>query len=404
MATLAATRDKLAVGEFRAQPVGRVRIEAVDALRGIVMILMALDHTRDFLGVTSISPTDLAHTTIALFFTRWVTHYCAPVFFLLTGTGACLALERKTKPELSQFLFTRGLWLIFLELTLFRCLGLQFNFDYQLTVLNVLWALGWAMIVLSVLVHLPLRARTAFAVVMVAGHNLLDSIRSSNALWSILHSPNFVLKTPEHAVFVAYPLIPWVGVTALGYSLGQIYAWTGQRRRAFLLWSGVVLTAAFVLLRSINLYGDPAPWLPQKSALFSALSFLNTTKYPPSLLFLLMTLGPAMLFLRTVDSRVPKLLRPSSVFGKVPMYYYLLHIPIIHLIAVAVCYSRYGHVHWMMESPSLGQFPITCPPGWGFPLPIIYGIWLCVVLALYPLCRWFATIKQRRSDPWLSYL
>lgn len=403
MAAFAVSNEKSILAETAGAPPGRLRIESVDVLRGAVMILMALDHTRDFLGVTSFSPTDLSRTTAALFFTRWITHFCAPVFFLLTGTGAYLSLRRKSKSQLSRFLFTRGLWLIFLEWTLFRCLGFQFNFDYHVTLLNVLWALGWAMIVLSVLVRIPLPVAAALALIMIASHNLLDSIQSSNAVWSILHSPNFILRTPQHSVFVAYPLIPWVGVTAVGYCLGRIYGWAWQRRRAFLLRAGLGSTAAFVILRSLNVYGDPNRWTTQNSSLFTVLSFLNTVKYPPSLLFLLMTLGPALIFLWAIDSRTPQLLRPALIFGKVPMFYFLLHIPLIHLIAVVACYARYGHVHWMFESPSISQFPITPPPGWGFSLPIVYVIWILVVITLYPLCHWFAAVKQRRGGDWLSY-
>ncbi|HEX3351421.1 MAG TPA: heparan-alpha-glucosaminide N-acetyltransferase domain-containing protein [Terriglobales bacterium] len=381
----------------------RFRLESVDVVRGVIMILMALDHTRDFFGQTAFSPTDLTRTTVPLFFTRWITHICAPVFFLLTGTGAYLSLRKKSKGELSKFLFTRGLWLIFLEITLFRCLGLQFNFDYRLTLLDVLWALGWAMIVLSGLVHLPRSVITAFCVVLIAGHNLLGGIQSANPVWTVLHSLNFIVETPRHSVFVAYTLIPWVGVTAVGYSLGQIYAWTAERRRTFLLRAGLGVTAAFVILRGINLYGDPVRWSTQKSAAFTVLSFLNTNKYPPSLLFLLMTLGPALLFLRAVDAGTPRFLRPAVILGRVPMFYYLLHFPLIHLLAVAVCFARYGQAHWMFESPSLDRFPITSPPGWGYSLPVIYLIWISVVVALYPLCRWFAGLKQRRGDAWLSY-
>ncbi len=238
---------------------------------------------------------------------------------------------------------------------------------------------------------------------MIATHNLFDSVQSSNWLWTILHSPNFLLNTPTHTVFVGYPLIPWIGVTAAGYGLGQIYRWPPERRRAFLLRLGLGLSAGFIVLRAINVYGDPQRWSTQKSAAFTALSFLNTTKYPPSLLYLLMTLGPAMLFLWAVDAGTPRWLRPAPIIGKVPMFYYLLHVPLIHLIAIAVCYARYGQVHWMFESPTMGQFPITQPPGWGYSLPIVYMIWAVVVLTLYPLCRWFAGLKQRRSDAWLSY-
>jgi uncharacterized membrane protein len=386
-----------------AVPVKRARIESIDVVRGVIMIIMALDHVRDFFGNLAVNPTDPATTTYPLFFTRWITHFCAPVFFLLTGTGACLALRKKSRSELSRFLFTRGLWLIFLELVVVRDFGWQFNFDYHLTLLIVLWALGWSMIVLSVLVYLPAWAVTAFGLVMIATHNLFDSVESSNWLWSILHSPNVLVENARHTVFVLYPLIPWIGVTAAGYGLGQIYSWPSERRRRFLLPLGSGLTAAFVVLRAINLYGDPRHWHTQRSAAFTLLSFLNTTKYPPSLLYLLMTLGPAMVFLWAVDTGTPRWLRPALVFGKVPMFYYLLHVPLIHLIAIAVCYARYGHVYWMFQSPSLDDFPITPPPGWGYSLPVVYLVWACVVLALYPLCRWFAGVRQRRSDAWLSY-
>jgi uncharacterized membrane protein len=239
--------------------------------------------------------------------------------------------------------------------------------------------------------------------VMIATHNLLDSVQSSNLLWSILHAPNFIVNHPGRVIFVGYPLIPWIGVTAAGYGLGQIYTWPSARRKAFLLRLGMAVTAGFFVLRFINVYGNPFPWTPQSTPVRTALSFLNTTKYPPSLLYLMMTLGPALLLLRAFDAGTPRGLRPALTIGKVPMFYYLLHIPLIHLIAVAVCYARYGQVYWMFESPSLAQFPITKPPGWGYSLPIVYLVWACVVLALYPLCSWFAGLKQRRGDAWLSY-
>jgi uncharacterized membrane protein len=383
--------------------VKRARLESVDVVRGVIMIIMALDHTRDFFGQPG-SPTNLATASIALFFTRWITNICAPVFFLLTGTGAWLSLRKRTRPELSRFLFTRGLWLIFLDLVLFRCLAVQFNFDYHTTVITVLWALGWAMIVLSLLVHLPPSVVTAFGVVMIATHNLLDSVRSANPLWSILHSPNVILATPRHTVFLAYPLIPWVGVTAVGYGLGLIYAWEPARRRTFLLRLGIVLIIGFVILRAINIYGDPSRWAAQRTPTYTVLSFLNTTKYPPSLLFLLMTLGPALLFLWAVDAHTPRLLRPALIIGKVPMFYYLLHFALLHVLAVIICYARYRHIHWMFESPDLAHYPIAQPPGWGLTLPLVYLIWAFVVIAMYPLCRWYAAVKQRSNNPWLSYL
>lgn len=382
----------------------RTRLEAVDVLRGVIMILMALDHTRDFFGIPGQNPTDLASASAALFLTRWITHFCAPVFFLLTGTGSYLALRRRSRAELSWFLLTRGLWLIFLDLVLARCLAYQFNFDYRVTMLLVLWALGWAMITLAALVRLPASVVTAFGVVLVAGHNLFDGVRSASPLWSILHRPGFVLNTPEHVVFVAYPLIPWIGVTAIGYGLGQIYGWSADRRRAFLLRLGAALSLGFLVLRGLNVYGDPARWAPQKTAAFTVLSFLNTTKYPPSLLFLLMTLGPALIFLALVDRHTPRVLRPALTVGRVPLFYYLLHFALIHLLAVAVCFLRYGSAHWMIESPDLGHYPFSPPPGWGFSLPVVYLAWAFVVVAMYPLCRWYAALKARRSEAWLSYL
>jgi uncharacterized membrane protein len=385
------------------------RLESVDLLRGIVMILMALDHVRDFMGTPGISPTNLAQATVTLFFTRWITNICAPVFFLLTGTGAYLSLRRYSRVELSRFLFTRGLWLIFLEVVVLRCFAMQFNFDYHLTMLVVIWALGWAMILLSALVYLPNAVVAGFGVVMIAGHNLLDPVQAKSLgwlapLWNVLHSPGLIVANPQHLVFVAYPLIPWVGVTAAGFGLGQIFAWPSERRKTLLLRLGIGLTTAFVFLRAANVYGDPAAWTRQKSAVFTALSFLNTIKYPPSLLFLLMTLGPAMLMLWAFDSGFPRFMRPALILGRVPLFYYAMHLVLIHVIAVVVCYSRYGQVHWMFESSSLGDYPITAPPGWGFGLPMVYLIWAFVVIALYPLCVWYARLKQRGGSVWLSYL
>jgi uncharacterized membrane protein len=328
--------------------VARARVESIDTVRGVIMVIMALDHTRDFFGFPGDSPTNLAQASAALFMTRWITNICAPVFFLLTGTGAYLALRKKSKRELSRFLFTRGLWLIFLEQVVMRVFGWQFNFDYHLSMLVVLWALAWAMIFLSALVYLPTVAVTAIGIVMIAGHNLMDSIRSANPLWSILHSPNFLLNTPQHIIFVTYPLIPWVGVTAAGYDLGQIYSWPPERRKTFLLRLGIILTAVFFVLRGINIYGDPSRWSHQKSALFTALSFLNTTKYPPSLLFLLMTLGPALVFLWAMDNGTPTWLRPAHTVGKVPLF--LFSAPRAH-------HSRARH-HYLLSTLWAGALDV----------------------------------------------
>ncbi|HEV8176999.1 MAG TPA: heparan-alpha-glucosaminide N-acetyltransferase domain-containing protein, partial [Gemmatimonadales bacterium] len=312
--------------------------------------------------------------------------------------------RRKSPGELSRYLLTRGLWLIILDVVVVRCVGYQFNVDFRVTMLLVLWALGWAMIALSALVRLPPAVATALGILMIAGHNLLDPVQSAGPVWAILHAPGFVLNTPEHVVFAAYPLIPWIGVTAAGYGLGQVYRWEGNRRRAFLVRLGLALTLAFVVLRSINVYGDPSRWVSLPAAGFTALSFLNVTKYPPSLLFLLMTLGPALIFLASVDRGTPRFLRPALVIGKVPLFYYVVHFALIHLLAVATCFVRYGSAHWMFASPDLAHYPFTPPPDWGYSLPTVYAVWVGVVLAMYPLCAWFAALKRRRSVAWLSYL
>jgi len=385
-------------------PSARARVEAIDAVRGAIMIVMALDHTRDFFGIPGQNPTNLASASAALFLTRWVTHFCAPVFFLLMGTGAFLAGQRRGAGEMSRFLVSRGAWLIFLELVVMRCFAYQFNVDYRLTMLLVLWALGWALIALAVMVRLPIALTAAIGALMVAGHNLLDPVRSAHPLWRILHAPGVVLDLSGHVVFVAYPLVPWIGVTALGYALGKAYTWPAERRRALLVRLGVALTLAFLVVRGLNVYGDPSPWTPQRDALFTGLSFLNTTKYPPSLAFLLMTCGPALLALAWAEARPALWPRALLAFGRVPLFYFMLHFVLIHAAAAIVCAVRYGSAHWMFESPDLANYPFTPPPGWGFSLPIVYLVWAGVVTATYPCCRWFAAVKAERRTAWLSYL
>ena len=404
MATTAGELVGLSATPHVAAATGRnSRLLSIDLLRGLVMILMALDHTRDFLGDPRVSPTDLEHASIALFLTRWITNFCAPVFFLLTGTGAYLSLQNRTRGELSSFLLTRGIWLIVLELTLFRCIGMQFNFDYQVTILNVLWALGWSMVALSGLVWLPLRWIVVLGVLLICCHNLLDTVSFSNPLWTVLHRPGFLLSTPRYTVRIAYPLIPWIGVTAAGYGLGEIFRWDPAHRRRLLLAAGIGLAVLFVVLRWTRFYGDPIAWEIESSPALTVLSFLDTSKYPPSLLFLLMTLGPALLLLWAADRGVPGFVHPAVTLGRVPMFFFLLHMPLIHLLAVLVCLVRYSSIHWMFESPSISQFPFTPPPGWGLSLPLIYLCWVGVVVTLYPVCRWFAALKQRHTWRWLSY-
>jgi uncharacterized membrane protein len=379
----------------------RSRVDAVDVVRGIIMIIMALDHTRDYFGNATADPTNLATTTVALFFTRWITHICAPVFFLLTGTAAYLAGRRRSPADLSRLLFTRGLWLIALEFTVFRFI-VTFNVDYRVTVLTVLWALGWSMVALSLLVRLPVAAVGVFGVAMILTHNLLDG--ATAPLIRLLHSPTPLSTDPSHFILAVYPLIPWIGVSAFGFALGRLYDWEPTRRRQVLIRAGAALIAAFIALRFANIYGDPSAWKTQKDATFTLLSFLNTTKYPPSLLFLLMTLGPAMLLLAIFDQRIPRALRPALIIGRVPMVYFLAHFTLIHILAVIACLIRYGSAHWMFEAPSIDKFPFTQPPGWPSSLPVVYAVWASVVIALYPLCRWYAALRERRRDWWLSYL
>jgi uncharacterized membrane protein len=302
------------------------------------------------------------------------------------------------------FLLTRGIWMLFVEVVIVRCFGLQFNFDYRVTLLEVIWALGWSMIVLSPLVLLPSWVAGAFGVVLIAGHNLLDGVRSANPVWVVLHGPGFVLRTAEHTVFAAYPLIPWIGVTAVGFALGQIYAWQPERRRAVLLRVGLALPAAFIVLRTLNVYGDPSRWKAQSTVSHTILSFLNATKYPPSLLFLLMTLGFTLLGLCAFDDGLPRVLKPALVVGRVPMFYFVLHLPLIHLLAVFTAYVRYGSGHWFFESPSLDRYPFTRPPGWGYSLPVVYALWALVVIVLYKPCKWFSELRARSRSPWLSYM
>jgi uncharacterized membrane protein len=394
----------VSAGAARSLPQTAPRLDSVDLLRGLVMIVMALDHTRDFLGDPGVSPTDLDHASVALFLTRWITHFCAPVFCLLTGTGAFLSGRHRSRGELSAHLLTRGLWLILLELTYMRCIGLQFNFDYQVTILNVLWMLGWSMIALSGLVWLRAGGCLAAGLLLICGHNLLDPLPFTGALWTVLHRPGTLIDMPGHTVRLAYPLIPWVGVCAAGYALGPVFQWQPQSRRRFLLAAGLSISVLFVVLRASNLYGDPVPWSTQPTLLFTVLSFLNTNKYPPSLLFLAMTLGPALLLLRAADRGAARWLQPAVTFGRVPLFYYLLHMPLIHLLAVLVCAAGYGTVAGMFESPTLAQYPFTAPPGWGLPLPYLYLCWVLAVAAMYPACRWFATLKQQHAWRWLSYV
>jgi uncharacterized membrane protein len=410
----------LGVSDEPAKP-SRGRIDSIDLLRGIVMVIMMLDHTRDFVhnGGFFFDPTDVAKTSTVLFLTRWITHFCAPVFVFLAGTSAYLQFARgKSKSELSRFLITRGLWLIVLELTLVR-LGAFFSFDYRfLGALQVIWVIGVSMIVLAALIHLPLRVVAVFAVAMIALHNLLDRFQvqpwqgpgtpvpSAGAkLWMLLHQQGGfpIAGFPSPFVFVIYPLIPWIGVMAAGYAFGALYKLDAERRQKMLLVIGGIAIAIFFMVRALDYYGDPSHWAKQRSTVFTVLSFVNTTKYPPSLLFLLMTLGPAMAALawfEVLDRGA--ISRFFVTFGRVPLFFYLLQWPTAHLISVLLHWAFGKPVAWLFMSP-IGMFE-NPPKGNGFNLAVVYACWIAGVLLLYPLCKWFAGLKARRRDWWLSYL
>ena len=394
------------------KPAGaRPRLDSVDLLRGWIMIFMALDHVRDFFHVDmlrGIDPTDPTQTYPALFFTRWITHFCAPLFFFLAGTGAFLSLGRgKSKRDLSYFLVTRGLWLIVLELTWVR-FSWMFSLDPANAFGQVIWALGWSMLLMAALIHLPLWALTTFAVVMIAGHNLLDGLKPADFgsfawLWIILHVQAPFQYGPGWSFFVVYPLVPWIGVMAAGFAFGALLKKEGAERRRKVLWLGIALTAAFVVFRATNLYGDPQPWAPQKNALYTFFSFLNCTKYPPSLLFLLMTIGPALVMLSLFDRELGKWSRLVITMGRVPLFFYLLHFPLIHILAVGAAYLHHGYAGGAWDGPPWPGAPVPYPAGYGYGLPGVYAVWLLVLALLYPLCHWFAALKQRRRDAWLSY-
>lgn len=390
------------------------RLSAIDALRGSVMVIMALDHTRDFFhfSAMSYSPTDLTRTTAILFFTRWITHYCMPVFMFSAGMGAFLFGQRQhSKGQLSRFLLTRGLWFVAVELTVMQ-FSYNFTFSRQLTILLlVLYIFGICFIVMSALVYLPVRLLAALSVSVIVLHNLLDGVNASRFgsgawAWDLLHQPG-IFSVAGHPVLTIYPLLPWVAVIAAGYCFAQIFLLDPPVRRRIMLRTGLALTAAFVVIRTMNHYGDPAPWAHQKSAMFTLLSFLNCTKYPASLDFLLMTLGPAILVLAYFDKLKFKDTNPVMVFGRVPMFYFVLHFYLIHALAALAAFLRYGASasNFIFNPvPSLLGPANLFPPDFGYRLWVVYAVWILVVVLLYPLCRWFARVKATRRDWWLSYL
>jgi len=375
------------------------RTRSIDLLRGTVMVLMVLDHARDFFVGLAHSPTDLATTTFPLFLTRWVTHFCAPIFVLLAGVSAQLYARKHGAEKARRFLVTRGLWLVLLELTIVRFAWTPDPF-YHFVLLQVIWVLGWSMLVLAGLSYLPLRVVVAIGVVIVAGHNLLDGFDRANfgrlePLWNLVHERAMV-KLGARRIFVSYPLVPWIGVIALGYGVGSWYAKPAPERQRLLRLSGLCMVLGFVALRAINRYGDPHPWSFQAPSGFTLLSFLNCEKYPPSLLFLLMTLGPALLLLAAFEGRFARAPEPLVVFGRVPLFFYVAHLYLLRFSAAPLAFMRFG------------TSAFKPPPGHAgspeFPLWVAYLALAITVLLLYPACRWFARKKAASRSLWLSYL
>lgn len=402
------------VPEQTATPAGSVpspakpeRLDAIDLLRGIVMVIMSLDHVRDFFSNFPEDPCDLEHTTPWMFLTRWITHYCAPTFVFLAGAGAFMYGSRgRSRRDVSWFLFSRGLWLIVLELTFVR-FGWFFDLTYRATVVQVIWAIGWSMVVLSPLVYLPRWAILAFGLGMIVTHdmfNWVDATEMGDWRWlvKVLHEPGNIHVTGSHRVFVVYPLVPWIGVLATGYACGPLLTDREKvRRRGRLLVIGLVLIAAFVGLRYSNLYGDPHPWERQATPLFTFLSFINCEKYPASLLFLLMTLGPAILALPFLEQVRGRWVKPLVTLGRVPQFYYVLHLYMIHAAIAAFTIFRVGPI----KAIQLAEGPFIPTEDHGYALWVVYLVWAGVVVSLYPACRWFAEVKRRhRDNVWLSYL
>jgi len=383
------------------------RIESIDLLKGLVMVVMALDHVRDYFHYSAFmfDPADPTQSTIPIFFTRWITHFCAPAFSFSAGLSAFMVGKRKSKTELSGFLLKRGLWLVFIEMTIVN-FAWYFDIYFRSPGLLVIWSLGISMIVLAALIHLPRQLILLFSLLFIFGHNLLDNIHfDKNVLWALLHEFS-VFKLTEGVEFaVLYPVIPWIAVMALGYYFGSFYDNSFdsvKRKRAFNL-IGISALILFIIIRFINNYGDPTPWKDDNTTTKDLISFLNPSKYPPSLLFLLMTLGATFLFLANAEKLKGKVVDFFSTFGRVPFFYYILHIYLIHLVAILFAeLSGFGWQimilpDWVTEMPTL--------KGYGFPLWVVYAVWAGVIVFLYPFCKTFDKYKQAHKEKrWLSYL
>lgn len=387
-----------------AGPTGsRNRIPAIDQLRGAAMVLMVLDHARDFyFGPTRITPTDLSETTPALFFTRWVTHFCAPVFVFLAGTSARIYQSRRGGPATSSFLLTRGLVLVLLEITVVRMCWIPDPF-YRFTLLQVIWVIGWSMVLLSLVVRLPVPVVAGLGAAILVLHDLATPIHArdlgpSSFLWTLLFERGSITPVPGHRLFLTYPLVPWFGVMVLGYTFGGVMLAEARARRSRTLRIGMAATALFVVLRAVNVYGDPVPWSLQRSPVFTLMSFLNCAKYPPSLLFTLMTLGPALIALSWLDRpepREPPLLRALAVLGGVPLFFYVAHLALLRYTSAPLAFARFG--------PSAFQPPPGHAGSPEYDLWVVYVAWGAAVLLLYRPSLWFLRKKEANPASLLRY-
>ncbi len=377
------------------------RIATIDILRGLVMVIMALDHVRDFFHETALTddPLNLVTTTPPLFFTRWITHFCAPVFVALSGVSAYLSGRQQSRQTLSRFLIKRGLWLVIVDLVIMS-FALSFNPAYNFVMLTVLWAIGWSMVLLGLLLLVSSKVILPVGLLLFFGHNLLTQeliTAESPGLVRILFVGRYILPlSPDRVFAFFYAILPWTGVMLLGYWMGQ---YVGNRK--VMLVTSLLAISLFLLLRFMNLYGDPQPWSAQTNGLYTVLSFLNTTKYPPSLLFLLMTLGPAMVVLALPlrgNSIFEKLV---TVYGRVPFFYYIVHFFLAHLLVVGAFYLT-GHNAAEIRDPA-SPF-LFRPAAFGFSLPVVYGVWLTVVVVLYYPCKWFYRYKKAHRKWWLRYV
>ncbi len=383
---------------------GGQRLDMIDALRGLVIALMVLDHVRDFFHVQALAfdPTNLDRTTAALFATRWITHLCAPTFVFLAGVAVFLqGAGGRSRPDLSRFLLTRGAWLLLLELTV---IAFGFNFAWPFLFLQVIWAIGIGMVALAALVWLPRVAVLALGALIVAGHGLLAPVDAADLgalgpLWTLAMEPGVV---PGVTGFVAYPALPWVGMLFLGYGLGPVFLLDPSRRRRVVAALGVGALAAFALLRGFSAFGDPRAWDTGADGLKSLLSFVNVSKYPPSLLFVLVMLGTALLVMLLLERLRGLAQRVLLAFGRTPLFTYLLHIYLVHGLALAVGAASGTPASAFVNF--LGDPGRLIATGWGVGLLAVYAIWALILAALYPAARWFAGVKRRRRDWWLGYV